>query len=271
MRMAIIKKKMVLLGDGAVGKTSLIRKFVTDKYDDDYIVTIGTKVTKKDLVVGGKELTLMIWDVLGQQGYTTTQSMSFSGSTGAMLVADITRSETLDSLTNYWIPTLTEVTGPIPLIFLANKADLKDQYQFDEAGLEALAKSYGASHLLTSAKSGMNVEKAFKVMGQTILTGKAPTMARPTTKTVKVKSVPTLIKATDRIIEDFVAVFGDREQAMPIIRQQFATVGIDVRSPTRAGLKQVVKRLENVEKDLKSEEIARKNRVRRYKIIKSIE
>ena len=270
--MAAIKKKVVLLGDGAVGKTSLIRKFVTDKYDDEYIVTIGTKVTKKDLVIGSRELTLMIWDVLGQQGYTTTQAMSFSGSTGAILVADITRKETLDSLTDYWIPTLQQVTGPLPFVFLANKADLTDEYQFDEAGLVALAKTYGASHLLTSAKSGLNVENAFNAMGTTVLSGKAPTTPAPSgARKVVVKKTPTLIKATDNIIEDFVAVFGDREQAMPIVRKQFADLGIDIRTPTLDGLKAVVKRLENVEKDLKGDDTARQNRMRRYKIINSVQ
>src|SRR5439155_825420 len=78
-----IKRKILLLGDGAVGKTSLIRRFVVDKFSDDYITTIGTKVTKKDLRIESParstDLTFMIWDVLGQKGYRGIQDSSFQG------------------------------------------------------------------------------------------------------------------------------------------------------------------------------------------------
>ena len=90
-----IKRKILLLGDGAVGKTSFIRRFVVDKFSDDYITTIGTKVTKKDLRIESPskavELTFMIWDVLGQKGYKNIQESAFQGSKGALLVYDVTR------------------------------------------------------------------------------------------------------------------------------------------------------------------------------------
>jgi len=105
-----VKRKILLLGDGAVGKTSLIRRFVVDKFSDDYITTIGTKVTKKDLRLEspGKatDMTFMIWDVLGQKGYRGIQESSFQGAKGALLVYDVTRPETAESLHEYWIPHL---------------------------------------------------------------------------------------------------------------------------------------------------------------------
>src|SRR5436309_1950018 len=93
-----VKRKILLLGDGAVGKTSLIRRFVVDKFSDDYITTIGTKVTKKDLRIESPskatDMTFMIWDVLGQKGYRGIQESSFQGAKGALLVYDVTRPET---------------------------------------------------------------------------------------------------------------------------------------------------------------------------------
>ncbi len=125
-----IKKNVILLGDGAVGKTSLIKRFVLDQFDDKYITTIGTKVTKKELFVGsqenGADMTLLVWGTLGQKGYRYTQSLSLGGIEGALLVPELTRPEPLESLKEYWIPSLISVTGPIPLAFIGNKADLED-------------------------------------------------------------------------------------------------------------------------------------------------
>src|SRR5436309_13623125 len=90
-----VKRKILLLGDGAVGKTSLIRRFVVDKFSDDYITTIGTKVTKKDLRLEspGKatDMTLMIWEVLGQEGYRGIQESFLHGAKDALLVYDESR------------------------------------------------------------------------------------------------------------------------------------------------------------------------------------
>ena len=98
----VIKKKVVLLGNSAVGKTSLIKRFVYDKFEDSYIATIGSKVTKKNMsmMTGGQEkgLTLMIWDVLGSEGYKATHARTLAGAHGAILVSDLTRKDTLDSL-----------------------------------------------------------------------------------------------------------------------------------------------------------------------------
>src|SRR5437870_9863470 len=112
-----VKRKILLLGDGAVGKTSLIRRFVVDKFSDDYITTIGTKVTKKDLRLEspGKatDMTFMIWAVLGPKGYRGIQESSFQGAKGALLVYDVTRPETADRLHAYRLPHLRPVTDPI--------------------------------------------------------------------------------------------------------------------------------------------------------------
>src|SRR5213592_2010376 len=126
-----IKRKILLLGDGAVGKTSLIRRFVVDKFSDDYITTIGTKVTKRDLrlELGNRtvDLSLMIWDVLGQKGYKGIQESAFRGARGVILVFDVTRPETFESFDEYWIPRVRAVAGPIPMVVVGNKVDLVER------------------------------------------------------------------------------------------------------------------------------------------------
>ena len=115
-----VKRKIVLLGDAAVGKTSLIRKFVLDSFDDDYITTIGTKVTKKEVILQDQDTTviLMLWDILGQKDYRRLQAASFSGAQGAIIVLDRTRNETLESILEYWMPSLEQFSPSIPLIIL---------------------------------------------------------------------------------------------------------------------------------------------------------
>ena len=123
-------KKIVLLGESAVGKTSLIKRYVHDEFADDYISTIGTKVSKKviNLTVEGQEtqVNLMIWDMLGREGYMSTQARQIVGAQGVIIVGDITRPETMANLEKYWIPLLKEVTGGIlpSLLFTGNKKDL---------------------------------------------------------------------------------------------------------------------------------------------------
>src|SRR3972149_5378948 len=101
-----LTKKICLLGDPSVGKTSLIRRFVLDEFDDKYLSTIGTKVSKKLLSVEIPErdmkvkLTLMIWDVAGQQEYRMFHKMYLKGVEGAFSVGDITRRSTIETMRN---------------------------------------------------------------------------------------------------------------------------------------------------------------------------
>lgn len=167
-----IIKKICLLGDAAVGKTSLIKRYVYSMFDDKYITTIGTKVTKKSLPFdktadGSKleiRLTLLIWDILGQKQYSRLHPVYYQGAEGALVVCDGSRPETLSSL-DEWAKTFQEVVGPVPLIFLVNKADLVDQKAFDASHVNGLCQQYRGKWLFTSAKDGLNVDKAFHELG----------------------------------------------------------------------------------------------------------
>ncbi len=166
-------KKICLLGDPAVGKTSLIRRYVFDMFDDKYITTIGTKVTKKTVMVaptgtaGGVKITLLIWDILGQREYQRLHPVYYQGAEGALIVCDSTRKETIGSLAT-WVTSFKNVVGPVPVVFLMNKSDLVDPEKFDRAEIDSLSKQHGAPYLPTSAKSGLNVEKAFLTVSEAL-------------------------------------------------------------------------------------------------------
>jgi small GTP-binding protein len=90
--------KLCLLGDGAVGKTSLVRRFVFDVFDDKYLMSFGTKVVKKEIKVGDTELDMMIWDILGQRTKDVLHAAYYRGATGALAVCDFTRPDTMKNL-----------------------------------------------------------------------------------------------------------------------------------------------------------------------------
>jgi len=170
-------KKICLLGDPAVGKTSLIRRYVFDMFDDKYITTIGTKVTKKNVLVskGGKDgadvkITLLIWDILGQREYQRLHPVYYQGAEGALIVCDTTRKETIGSLQT-WVTSFKNVVGPVPVVFLMNKSDLIDFETMDKTEIDVLSKQHAASYLPTSAKVGLNVEKAFMTISESLAKG----------------------------------------------------------------------------------------------------
>jgi len=169
-------KKICILGDGAVGKTSLIRRYVHDVFDDKYLSTIGAKITKKVVTLkyhGAKPdvvLTLMIWDIAGQKDYNNVHPTYYQGAEGALVVCDITRKETLGNMSQ-WVESIYNVANKVPMVFLANKSDLKMQATFNENDMKNIAARFKSSFFLTSAKTGQNVEEAFSTIGRELLKG----------------------------------------------------------------------------------------------------
>lgn len=271
----LVKKKIVLLGDSSVGKTSLIRRYVIEEFHDHYIETIGTKVSRKDLELDVEQqefsLNLQIWDVLGQKAYSAVQSRALVGMDGAILVADLTRSETLESIDAYWIPALKRVVTDVPLVFLANKNDLTDQAQFTKDDLEKVSVKNNEedveNYYLTSAKTGENVENAFLALSKMILL--ARNVKDPSTEifeelmadsVLMERDKTSLIGVTDTIITDFCIGFEDKDKAMNILRDQFLRAGIEISSPTKTGLEMVIEYLAEEELKIKSEEEVRQRK-----------
>jgi len=159
-------KKVSLLGDGGVGKTSLVRRFVQDMFSDEYITTFGAKVSKKVIELDDIELTMMIWDILGQKGKASLHSTYYSGTNGALVMCDLTRPETLEGLVR-WAAELKAVTGEIPIIPIANKSDLSPM--ISQERLHEVGSIIGHDFLQTSAKSGEGVQAAFLELGRSML------------------------------------------------------------------------------------------------------
>jgi small GTP-binding protein len=283
-----LKKKIVLLGDSAVGKTSLIRRYVFDQFEDSYITTIGTKVTAKQLEIPREgsivKMKLLIWDLIGRAGYHALHASSFVGVHGAILVTDMTRRETMESLERYWIPSLFHVVEKVPMLFTCNKSDLKRKYEFKLEDLVDMASRFNGGlepiwdeglepSYPTSAKDGSNVEKAFETIGHMVLSSKELTdpirelyeslvamrIKRNTDKT-------TPIGALDAIIMDFSEGFEDSNLAMMILRQEVVRAGVDVRTPTREGILRTVEYLAEAEHDHLDEKIVISNLERRYEL-----
>jgi small GTP-binding protein len=161
----LMKVKVCFIGDAGVGKTSLIKRYVLDVFDDRYIATIGTKVTKKIVDVDGQvKVMMLVWDIMGQKGFRELlREAYFFGAHGAIAVCDLTNKETLEEL-RYWIKALTDVAGDVPIVFAGNKVDLENDRVIKEQDLQELASKYKGKAYLTSAKTGQNVEAAFKTL-----------------------------------------------------------------------------------------------------------
>ena len=158
--------KITILGDSAVGKTSLINQFVESSFEDDYKPTLGANIIRKDVNIGNvnAKVRLIMWDLAGQEKYNVIRSMYFQGCVGALLVFDLTRHNTFDNIKSKWLKDFKNyVKKEGAYILIGNKLDLNDQRVVTSEEGTNLAKEINASDFIeTSAKYGENVEKAFK-------------------------------------------------------------------------------------------------------------
>jgi small GTP-binding protein len=170
--MRAISKKVCLLGDFAVGKTSLVRRFVHNLFDDRYLSTIGVKVSRKTVIIPRDaemvQLAMMLWDLAGSEEFTQMRDSYLRGTSGAVWVCDLTRPETLDSLPAY-VEALFEASPGARIVLAANKRDLVDQQRITAAQIEAVANDLAAPCYLTSAKTGDQVEALFNHLGRLLL------------------------------------------------------------------------------------------------------
>ncbi len=170
-----LKSKICLVGEKGVGKTSLIRRFVLDTFDDRYITTVGTKVTKKEVKVFKPEIDadvlvdMTIWDIMGEKGFRELlKDAYFYGANAVLAVADIARKKTLNELDD-WIDGVEKIAGKVPVFISVNKTDLIDEAQFSEKEVSQMAKAFESDFLFTSAKSGEGVEQCFKRLGELVV------------------------------------------------------------------------------------------------------
>ncbi len=168
-----IKTKVCLVGEAAVGKTSLIRRFVQDEFDDRYITTLGAKVSKKEMAfdVADRDVKIQmdmtVWDIMGEKGFRDLlKEAFFHGAKGVLAVCDLTRYSTLKELDD-WVQSVFNVVGEIPVVYAINKIDLKDEVMilYGDKEIEQAARAFEAPFFYTSAKTGENVEFVFRRLG----------------------------------------------------------------------------------------------------------
>lgn len=167
--MTVVTSKVCVVGDFAVGKTSVVERFVNNHFSEKYLTTVGVKVDTKeieqqDLGVSHK---LVIWDVAGSDRFGHTEFAYLRGASGFIYVADGTRSKTLHSVDDLR-QQVHEQYGPAPCVLLVNKSDLTTQWELSEERLQKLGTDY--EHVYkTSAKTGDEVEMAMKELSQLII------------------------------------------------------------------------------------------------------
>lgn len=164
----MIQKKICLLGAFSVGKTSLIMRYVNSLFDEKYHTTVGVKVDKKQLIANGQDVTLMIWDLAGQDDLVRLRASYLRGVSGYIIVADGTRPFSLNTAINMH-KEAREYTGDVPFIVAINKEDLRhEQWKVELEQLKALEDS-GATIILTSAKTGKGIEETFQQLANKML------------------------------------------------------------------------------------------------------
>lgn len=163
----MIQKKICMLGGFAVGKTSLVSRFVHSMFSDAYLTTLGVKIEKKSIDLGREHVDLIIWDLHGEDDYQKMRLSYLRGASGYLLVIDGTRRQTLE--TALALQHSAELTiGRVPFFLLANKADLANRWEIDEGTLAGL-EARGWHVVRTSAKTGAEVEEAFGALARAML------------------------------------------------------------------------------------------------------
>jgi small GTP-binding protein len=160
------RAKIVVVGDAAVGKTSLIIRYVKGVFNPSYILTLGVNFFIQDISIGEKTLRLQIWDTAGQERFGPVRQKYYKGARGAVLVFDLAKSESFERL-DFWIKEVKNACGDIPMIFVGNKADLHPSVTSEQ--IQEFASSYHLTYVETSAKTGMNTVKPFFLLAPQIL------------------------------------------------------------------------------------------------------
>lgn len=163
----MLQKKICMLGSFAVGKTSLVRRFVESIYSDVYQTTVGVKVDKKNVQVNGAEVSLVLWDIYGEDDYQKMRWTYLRGASGYLLVADGTRKATFEKAFDLERRVKEEV-GVIPFVFVMNKCDLQQDWELDPA-MESQIATQNWNVLRSSAKTGEGVEEAFSLLARKML------------------------------------------------------------------------------------------------------
>jgi small GTP-binding protein len=173
--------KIILIGDGSVGKTSIRERFLGHGFPIQYLPTLGADFSVKNEIIYGQKISFQIWDLAGQPVFETIRKTYYRGARGAFIVCDVNNPESVMNIHN-WVDELwgNNGNGPIPFVILGNKIDLRDtgEYCIPDQTLHAIAKGittttrdtlqFDVTYLPTSAYTGENITEAFKRLGMQV-------------------------------------------------------------------------------------------------------
>jgi len=160
----MLKKKICMVGEFGVGKTSLVRRFVDSIFSERYLTTVGVKIDRKDVTVGSASVTLMLWDLAGEDELTPLNLSHLRGASGYILVVDGCRASSLKKAVELQ-QRIAERLGPLPFVLVLNKADLRDLWEVKDT----VVSEYGWPTFETSAKAGSGVEEMFLALAASLL------------------------------------------------------------------------------------------------------
>ncbi|MHA1379042.1 MAG: Rab family GTPase [Candidatus Helarchaeota archaeon] len=155
--------KICVIGDPGVGKTSLINRFSEHKFEKEYKPTLGANILIKDMKFDDNSVKFLIFDIAGQARWNQVRKLYYKGAQGSLLVYDVTRPNTISSITN-WNKELIHNTGEIPKVLIANKIDLEKERKVTSKQGEQVASELSCSIFETSALNGTKVNDAFNAI-----------------------------------------------------------------------------------------------------------
>jgi small GTP-binding protein len=168
----VIQKKICMLGAYAVGKTSLVARFVRSIFSEKYHSTVGVKIDKKTVTIGEQEASLILWDLAGEDELYQVRMSYLRGSAGYLLVADGMRRSTLEKAIELQQRAENEI-GKVPFILVINKLDLIENWEITEADVSGLSGREWQV-VSTSAKTGVGVEEVFRLLASQTLDQHGP-------------------------------------------------------------------------------------------------
>ncbi|MFX1259129.1 MAG: Rab family GTPase, partial [Promethearchaeota archaeon] len=154
--------KVIVIGDYEVGKTAITRRFVENSFDERYLPTLQLKISKKKLNFGYTDVTIMIWDIGGQVIHMSPyRNQFYEGAQSGVIIVDRTRKKTIENAEKWFKDTNKAIPKKIPFILVGNKSDLIDEIVVSEQDIKCKADKLNLDYLLTSAKTGDNINELF--------------------------------------------------------------------------------------------------------------
>ncbi len=166
--------KVIVIGDPAVGKTSLLTKFATNQFEEKYLPTVGVSILKEPIELEDIDATisLMFWDIAGQPQFYMLHRPYFNGADGILLVFDMTRTSTFSNVNNWYSSAVKYGLSGVPRILIGNKIDLKDDRKIIVPMAEHLSEKLNAPYFETSALTGENVKVVFQKIAELVYKSK---------------------------------------------------------------------------------------------------